>query len=161
MSNSTLPPHREPMRRTPLRAYSVEGRRRAAVQASSTRGLAKTVTGSPPLTQAVKDAVRLRDGVCLSCGQNRRELLVVNHRYAGMGGYRFQRIHALTLACLSCNLAYEAEWYGLALANGWRLRHCSDDNAQALAEPVVDHAGNHWLLDAAGSRVLADRKEAE
>lgn len=153
---------RKPLRRSPLRAFPTEARRRATVQASRIRETAKAVSGSPPLTRTVKDAVRLRDGRCLVCGQTRDELLVVGHRYAGMGGHRFQRIEALYLTCVSDNWLAEADPSSRAEhdARGFRLRHCTDDAAQALAVPVTDYGGNRWVLHPDGSRSPAPREEA-
>lgn len=141
---------REPMKRTPIRAYSRSDARSAA---NGIRRLADQVRQAKGVPRTVRDAVLARDGHrCLSCGAY--EPLVVNHRLSGMGGNRPSTPEWLTTACASCNFRYEDSPL-TAYERGYKLRLGADPST-----PVVDYAGNSWQLMADGSRSPAPAEEA-
>lgn len=140
---------REPMKRTPIRAYSRSDARSAA---NGIRRLADQVRQAKGIPRTVRDAVLARDGRCLTCGTDR--FLVINHRLSGMGGNRPQSPEWLTTACASCNLRYEDSPL-TAYERGYKLRLGADPST-----PVVDYAGNSWRLEADGSRSPAPGEEA-
>jgi 5-methylcytosine-specific restriction endonuclease McrA len=91
--------------------------------------------------------VKERDGGrCLCCGAVGD--LVVNHRRSGHG-HPQSGPQWLTTSCSGCNGDYEDRPL-LAYAGGWKL----PAGADPLAQPVRDHLGFWWLLDALGGRAL-------
>jgi hypothetical protein len=147
-----LKPGKPLERKAPLRARSPRKAADAQRERQRIERTAAAVLGVARYTgpsRKVRDQVKDRDGACLSCGQPRRVLLRYNHRSGGMGGNRAQAVQDGTTACDSCNSEYENRplW---AYAGGWKL----PIGADPLEQPVRDHAGNWWLLDADGGRTL-------
>lgn len=108
-----------------------------------------------PIPKPVRDAMLERDGYCcVWCGNSSdyyRHTLTIQHRYGGKG--RPETLDALVTMCLFENTRIEqdADFRSEAEDRGFRLRRW-----QAASTPVIDWAGQAWLLAADGSRSFAE-----
>lgn len=96
----------------------------------------------------IRDSTKARDGHrCISCSTTQN--LSFQHRQAsGMGGSKKPLTPAAGLtACVTCNMRFESDLQGKALAYGWKVARWVTDPADV---PVFDPLTDTWFLLAPG-----------
>lgn len=113
-------------------------------------------------TKKVRDQVMDRDRRCYACGS--QWTLTFQHRAAvGAGGSKVTpSVVDGIVACLVCNVQFEAGMQTLALVCGWKVRRWVGDQGLTGQIPVFDWANRTWwALKSYGMRQKITSAKAE